>query len=139
MDQQEITVTQFGSNAKQYLASPVHANGADLDRVADIVRQHAAVRALDLGCGAGHVAYALARGGAGRVVAYDPSAEMLRVVAEEALSRGYPGIETLARLRTCRLRADRSILSSPAIPHTIGRTCRGRLQNALASWREMAA
>jgi len=96
MDQQEITVTQFGSNAKQYLASPVHANGADLDRVADIVRQQAAVRALDLGCGAGHVAYALARGGAGRVVAYDPSAEMLRVVAEEALGRGYPGIETVA-------------------------------------------
>jgi len=52
------------------------------------------VRTLDLGCGAGHVSYALARGGAPRVVAYDPSAEMLNVVAEDARRRGHGTIGT---------------------------------------------
>jgi ubiquinone/menaquinone biosynthesis C-methylase UbiE len=95
MDQQELTVNQFGSNAEYYLASEVHSKGADLEEVVAVARQRPSVRALDLGCGAGHVAYALARGGAGRVVAYDPSSEMLSVVAQEALSRGHDAIETI--------------------------------------------
>lgn len=96
MDQQEMTVNQFGSNARYYLASEVHSQGADLDQLTAAARRGAPVRALDLGCGAGHAAYALARGGAARVVAYDPSAEMLAVVAREASSRGHDAIETLA-------------------------------------------
>jgi SAM-dependent methyltransferase len=76
------------------LASEVHSKGADLAQLVAITRQMSSVRALDLGCGAGHVAYALARGGARRVVAYDPSSEMLRVVAQEAVSRGHDAIET---------------------------------------------
>lgn len=95
MDQQELTVTLFGSNAEHYLASEVHAKGADLARVVAAAQLKPALRALDLGSGAGHVAYALARGGASRVVAYDPSAEMLHVVAQEALSRGHGAIETV--------------------------------------------
>jgi ubiquinone/menaquinone biosynthesis C-methylase UbiE len=95
MDQQKLTVTQFGSNAEYYLASAVHSQGADLDQLASDVNQRPRIRALDLGCGAGHVAYALARGGATRVVAYDPSPEMLDVVTREALSRGHHSIETV--------------------------------------------
>jgi ubiquinone/menaquinone biosynthesis C-methylase UbiE len=94
MEQQELTVNQFGSNAEYYLASEVHSKGADLAQVVAIMRQMPSVRALDLGCGAGHVAYALARGGACRVVAYDPSEEMLSVVAEEASRRGHGAIQT---------------------------------------------
>jgi ubiquinone/menaquinone biosynthesis C-methylase UbiE len=94
MDQQQLTVKQFGTNAEYYLASEVHAKGHDLEQLVAVVRQRSAVRALDLGCGAGHVAYALARGGAGRIIAYDPSAEMLSVVAQEALRRGHDAIET---------------------------------------------
>jgi ubiquinone/menaquinone biosynthesis C-methylase UbiE len=94
MDQQELTVNQFGSNAEYYLASEVHSKGADLEQLIDVARQTPSLRALDLGCGAGHVAYALARGGAERVVAYDPSSEMLSVVAEEALRRGHAAIQT---------------------------------------------
>jgi ubiquinone/menaquinone biosynthesis C-methylase UbiE len=94
MDQQELTVNQFGSNAGYYLSSEVHSKGEDLARLVAIVQQMPAVRALDLGCGAGHVAYALARGGAPRVVAYDPSADMLSVVADEACRRGHDAIET---------------------------------------------
>jgi ubiquinone/menaquinone biosynthesis C-methylase UbiE len=95
MDQQEITITQFGSNAKYYLASEVHAKGADLERVVAAAQLRPGLRALDLGSGAGHVAYALARGGASRVVAYDPSAEMLHVVAQEARIRDHEVIETV--------------------------------------------
>jgi ubiquinone/menaquinone biosynthesis C-methylase UbiE len=46
------------------------------------------VRALDLGCGAGHVSFALAAGGATRVTAYDPSPGMLAVVSRAAAARG---------------------------------------------------
>ena len=92
--QQELTVHQFGSNAEQYLASEVHSKGADLAQLVAIVQAMPSVRALDLGCGAGHVAYALARGGARQVVACDPSSEMLGVVAQEALRRGHEAIQT---------------------------------------------
>ena len=95
MDQQNLTVNQFGSNAEYYLASEVHSQGADLAQLTGIVRQMPTARTLDLGCGAGHVAYALACGGARRVVAYDPSTEMLSVVAEEATRRRHDAIETL--------------------------------------------
>ncbi len=95
MDQQELTVVQFGSNADYYLSSQVHSQGADLERIVALARETPSLRALDLGCGAGHVSYALARGGAARVVAYDPAAAMLRLVAEEALRRAHTAIETI--------------------------------------------
>jgi ubiquinone/menaquinone biosynthesis C-methylase UbiE len=94
MDQQQLTVKQFGTNAEYYLASEVHAKGKDLERLVAVAGRTSSVRALDLGCGAGHAAYALARGGAGRVIAYDPSAEMLSVVAQEAVRRGHDALET---------------------------------------------
>jgi ubiquinone/menaquinone biosynthesis C-methylase UbiE len=94
MDQQQLTVNQFGSSAERYLSSAVHAKGADLEKVASVVREKPCAKALDLGCGAGHVAFALAQGGAPRIVAYDPSSEMLTVVAREAARRGHAAIET---------------------------------------------
>jgi SAM-dependent methyltransferase len=96
MDQQHLSARQFGSNAAQYLASPVHGAGADLERLAAIAGARPRARALDLGCGAGHASFALARGGAASVTAYDPSPEMLAVVAAEAAARGHSGIATLA-------------------------------------------
>ena len=53
MDQQEMTVTQFGSSAEYYLSSAVHAAGADLERLAALVSDNSGLRALDLGCGEG--------------------------------------------------------------------------------------
>jgi SAM-dependent methyltransferase len=94
MDQQSLTVRQFGASAGNYLTSPVHAAGADLERLARLAQQSRVRRALDLGCGAGHASFALARGGAQRVVACDPSADMLSVVAREAASRGHDALET---------------------------------------------
>jgi len=94
MEQQEMSAAQFGANAGYYLASEVHAKGDDLGRLSAAVRERGCGRVLDLGCGAGHAAFALARGGAGRVVAYDPSSAMLAVAAAEAAKRGHDAIET---------------------------------------------
>jgi len=69
MEQQPLTANQFGSRAAQYLTSAVHSSGADLAGLMDSVADSAAVRVLDLGCGAGHASFALARGGATDVVA----------------------------------------------------------------------
>jgi ubiquinone/menaquinone biosynthesis C-methylase UbiE len=96
MDQQQLTAAQFGSSAANYLSSAVHATGADLVRLKAAAQLRPPARALDLGCGAGHVSFALARGGAQRVTAYDPSTEMLAVVAKEAAIRGHGQIETRA-------------------------------------------
>ena len=84
---------QFGSQAAAYVASAVHAQGADLDRIGALVRGMGAPRVLDLGCGGGHVAFTAASAGAA-VTAYDLSPEMLAAVATEAGRRGLAGIET---------------------------------------------
>jgi SAM-dependent methyltransferase len=94
MNSQEIAIKQFGSHAVSYLVSPVHATGPDLERLAAGAREMSSRHALDLGCGAGHASFALARGGAPRITACDPSADMLAVVAREAATRGHHAIAT---------------------------------------------
>jgi ubiquinone/menaquinone biosynthesis C-methylase UbiE len=94
MDQLELSARQFGSTAAKYLTSAVHAAGADIERLAEFAVRSRPAHALDLGSGAGHVSFALARGGAERVIAYDPAAQMLEVVALEATARGHLQIET---------------------------------------------
>lgn len=88
MDQQGMSAGQFGSKAANYLWSAVHATGADLERLKALAGQLRPNRALDLGCGAGHVSFALVHGGASGVTAYDPSPEMLAVVEQAAAARG---------------------------------------------------
>jgi SAM-dependent methyltransferase len=94
VDQQELSATQFGTSATNYLTSPVHATGADLERLRAVAVRQQPAWVLDLGCGAGHVSFALAGGGARRITAYDPSSDMLAVVAQEAATRGHEAIET---------------------------------------------
>jgi SAM-dependent methyltransferase len=94
VDQQQLSVRQFGTSAANYLTSPVHAAGADLERLTAVAVQQQPARVLDLGCGAGHASFALARGGALRITAYDPSSDMLAVVVQEAAARGHEEIET---------------------------------------------
>jgi ubiquinone/menaquinone biosynthesis C-methylase UbiE len=94
MDQRNLAARQFGDTAANYLSSSVHAKGADLDRLEALARRLRAARALDLGCGAGHAAFAFARAGAASVVAYDLSQQMLAVVEREAQARGHAAIET---------------------------------------------
>ncbi len=96
MDQHALTEKQFGSMAANYLTSSVHASGADLDRLARLAARLPAVNVLDLGCGAGHASYALARAGVKRVIAYDLAPPMLEIVMKEATARGHAQIQTLA-------------------------------------------
>jgi ubiquinone/menaquinone biosynthesis C-methylase UbiE len=84
---------QFGPRANAYVASGTHATGADLQRIAAIAADRAPDHALDLGCGGGHVAYAVAPY-AVRVTASDLSAEMAAAVAAEAKRRGLANIDT---------------------------------------------
>jgi ubiquinone/menaquinone biosynthesis C-methylase UbiE len=93
MKQQALAAKRFGAVAQAYLTSSAHATGADLDRLSALARRLGRPAALDLGCGAGHAAFALAAGGA-EVTACDLSAEMLAVVAEEAGRRGYATLAT---------------------------------------------
>ena len=84
---------QYDSRAQAYLASAVHAGGADLERMAGLIGQRPDAVALDMGCGGGHVAFRMA-GLVGKVVAYDLSAAMLETVAAQARRRGLANIVT---------------------------------------------
>jgi len=84
---------QFGTTAALYVESPVHATGDDLKQIAGIAKRFAGKRVIDLGCGGGHVSYAVAPH-VGSVVAYDLSTEMLSAVAAEATKRGLGNVET---------------------------------------------
>jgi SAM-dependent methyltransferase len=84
---------QFGSRAGAYLTSAVHAQGADLEALAGVVHGRPEAQVLDLGCGAGHVSFAVAPQ-VRSVTACDLSPEMLDVVARAAASRGFDNVLT---------------------------------------------
>jgi ubiquinone/menaquinone biosynthesis C-methylase UbiE/catechol 2,3-dioxygenase-like lactoylglutathione lyase family enzyme len=50
----------FGKTAEAYVASPVHASGADLNRLVELAAPSLSDRALDVSTGGGHTALALA-------------------------------------------------------------------------------
>ncbi|RYF02812.1 MAG: methyltransferase domain-containing protein [Deltaproteobacteria bacterium] len=86
---------QFGPRAEAYVRSAVHAAGEDLDALEAVVGRVAPERALDLGCGGGHVAYRMAAY-AGTVTACDLSDAMLVAVAAACREKGLANIETRA-------------------------------------------
>jgi len=88
-----VVRAQFGSQAAAYVTSVVHAQGADLDALRHLAEERKPHRALDLGCGGGHVSFTLAPL-TGEVVAYDLSTEMLDAVRASALQRGHTNITT---------------------------------------------
>ena len=90
---------QFGAHAAAYATSAVHARGASLPRMVEIVAPQRHWRALDIATGAGHVAAALAPHVAS-VVAGDLTEEMLREAGRLATGRG------LDNMTTARLAAD---------------------------------
>jgi cyclopropane fatty-acyl-phospholipid synthase-like methyltransferase len=57
---QQVVTEQFGSTAAAYLTSSVHAQGADLQELAQIAAAIPGARVLDLGCGGGHASFAVA-------------------------------------------------------------------------------
>ena len=96
MPSHEQTVqNQFDPRAEDYRTSAVHASGPDLEYARTLVADapQRPQRALDLGCGAGHLSFALAAH-VGRLVALDPSPGMLAAVSRGAAERGLTQIET---------------------------------------------
>lgn len=93
MKQQNIVEMQFGSTAGAYLNSPVHAQGQGLNAITKLASQYPTATVLDIGCGAGHVSYAVAPM-VKKVVAYDLSKQMLAIVANSAQERHLPNIDT---------------------------------------------
>lgn len=92
-DHDSLVQSQFGARAHDYVTSAVHAQGADLARIGAMAAQCAPAQALDLGCGGGHVSYAIAAHAA-RVTACDLSEQMLAAVDAEAARRGIGNIAT---------------------------------------------
>jgi SAM-dependent methyltransferase len=91
--QQRLVVAQFGPQASAYVESAVHAQGADLDHLADLLTARPAKRALDLGCGGGHVSLRIAPL-VEHVTAYDLAEPMLEAVARQARQRQLANIST---------------------------------------------
>ena len=118
---------QFDSQAGAYLTSAVHSAGPDLEHAQRLVRETLPTRAevVDVGCGAGHLAFALAPYVA-RVTAVDPSPGMRATVAAAARDRG------LANLATCA--ADAAAL--PFAPATF---CAAASRYSAHHWRDVPA
>lgn len=86
---------QFDPLAQAYLHSAVHAHGPDLDAARALLAPHlpSGAKALDVGCGGGHLSFLLAALAAD-TVALDPSPAMLATVATTAAERGLTGLRT---------------------------------------------
>lgn len=78
---------KFGANAAKYATSKVHAKGASLGRIVEMVAPQADWKVLDIASAAGHNAWAFAPHVA-EVVSTDLTPEMLEVAAGVAAERG---------------------------------------------------
>lgn len=87
----ESVQRQFGAVAANYAVSAVHASGPDLALLVETAALHGSEDVLDLGCGAGHTALALAPHAA-RVTAIDLTPEMLAVADDLARQRSVTNV-----------------------------------------------
>lgn len=84
---------QFGAHAAAYATSTVHAQGASLGRLVELVQPQPQWRVLDIATGAGHAAAAFAPHVA-HVVASDLTAEMLQEAGKLAAAKHLANMET---------------------------------------------
>ncbi len=87
----ELVQQQFGANAAKYATSKVHAKGASLARLVELVQPQADWQALDIATAAGHTALTFAPHVA-HVVASDLTPEMLTVATQQAEQKGISNI-----------------------------------------------
>src|SRR4051794_36730086 len=87
----DLVRSQFGAVADAYATSAYHAAGADLAALVQAASLLGSERVLDLGCGAGHAALALAPGAA-HVTAVDVTPDMVATAARLARARGVANI-----------------------------------------------
>ena len=91
--EKELVQQQFGANAAAYLTSTVHAKGASLARLVELVKPAKSWVALDVATGAGHTAAAFAPH-VSHVVASDLTPEMLVQVKKLAAEKRFSNMET---------------------------------------------
>lgn len=91
MDRTDSIRRHFGAAASRYAASTVHRAGPDLDALVRAAALSGREQVLDLGCGAGHTAVALAER-AREVVAIDVTPAMLAETRRLAASRGLSNV-----------------------------------------------
>ena len=84
---------RFGAHAGAYATSRVHAEGASLSRLVDVVRPRADWHVLDVATGAGHTALAFAPHVAD-VIATDITPQMLAQTQSLADARGAANVRT---------------------------------------------
>ena len=83
---------QFGPNAAKYATSTVHAKGASLVRLVELVRPQNDCTMLDIATAAGHTAFVFAPHVA-HVLATDVTPEMLDVAAKLAGEKGIANVD----------------------------------------------
>jgi SAM-dependent methyltransferase len=83
---------QFGAHAAAYATSPVHAKGASLGRLLELVEPQPSWQALDIATGAGHTAAAFAPHVA-HVIASDITEEMLAEARKLESAKGLGNME----------------------------------------------
>ena len=88
-----LVQAQFGANAANYATSAVHAKGASLQRLVDLVAPKPHWSALDVATGAGHTALAFAPH-VSAVIATDLTPEMLVETSKLATGRGLQNVTT---------------------------------------------
>jgi ubiquinone/menaquinone biosynthesis C-methylase UbiE len=90
-DEKDLVKQQFGAHAAAYATSRVHAQGASLARLVELLQPRPEWQALDIATAAGHTAFAIAPHVAS-VVAADITPEMMGVGQEQAAKRGITNV-----------------------------------------------
>lgn len=85
--------TQFGANAANYATSEVHAKGASLGRLVEVVDAQSSWDALDIATAAGHVAITIAPM-VSTMTATDLTPEMVELAEQRALDAGLSNLST---------------------------------------------
>ena len=130
MKHETLVTKQFGSRAQAYLESAVHAAGDDLRLLGEAIAASPDALVLDLGCGAGHASFAVAKHAA-QVVAYDLSEEMLNIVKRTAEER------SLKNLTVAQGAAEKLSLPSNSMDWVISRYSAHHWHNVPAALREV--
>ena len=90
----ELVQQQFGANAANYVTSGVHAKGASLARLVEVVGPDSAWDMLDIATGGGHVALTFSPH-VNHVTASDLTEEMLQQVKRQVVEQGLGNVGTL--------------------------------------------
>lgn len=91
-EKQSLSQQRFGEHAQNYVTSPTHAKGADLDRLVELAQPRPDWYVLDVATGGGHTALKFAPYVA-RVIASDVTLKMLQAAEVHITGKGVTNVE----------------------------------------------